>query len=567
MIIGLIGGLALFLLGLDLLCDNIKRAAGAALRNLIRRSTSTPLRGVATGFASTAVLQSSSITSVLIVGFVSAGILSLKQSVGVIMGANIGCTIMPQLIAFNLGHYALAGVAIGYAMRRLSKRRRARQWGNVLLGMGLIFMGLGMLSSSMAPLRDVPEFTNFLLGLGDHYLLAVLIGLCFTAVVNSSAATLGILLVLLQQNLIPFPTAVAMVIGANIGTCITALLASMGQSRVALRAALVHLLFNCIGASLAFPFIALLSDISLLLSPESSGRALVNAHTGLNIAWTLLLLPFAGGLARLSVWIVPERKRSSNAQPQHLDPTLLTYPDAAFDAAYRDIVNMGSVVERMTNRMLGLLNGDERLARSQGQDEAIVDHFHVSILEYLGGVEPQLLDEIQLKRLNDLIALSNALESAADELSDPSIRVCEKLNDGGYRFHQSVRQQLQESINTLASVQQLVFNGLRHGDAQSALQARSQRRDVKQQLNQLSQDAEQHLTSQPDQLAPLYRLEAQVVNILRSHHASLRRAAKLIAKQRAYGSQEATSSATAATSDTTHFVHRRSRQASDPAAR
>ncbi|TVR18090.1 MAG: Na/Pi cotransporter family protein [Planctomycetota bacterium] len=534
MILGLLGGLAVFLLGLELLTENIKRAAGAALRGLIRRSTRTPLRGVATGFASTAVLQSSSITSVLIVGFVSAGILSLKQSVGVIMGANIGCTIMPQLIAFNIAQYALAAVALGYGMRRFSSRRRLRQWGNVILGMGLVFVGLGMLSATMAPLREVESFTLFLQSLDNQYLLALLIGLVFTAVVNSSAATLGILLVLLQQNMMPLPTAVAMVIGANIGTCITALLASMGQSRIALRAAMVHLLFNCIGAILAFPFIVMMSEWALWITPDNTGRALVNAHTGVNIIWTLLMLPAAGALAQATVWLVPDRRSDSRARPKHLDRTLLSYPDAALDATYRDLVRMGNIVERMTGRMYGLFNGDERLAREQAVDEGIVDRFHLAVLEYLGALDPQSLDEEQLKRLNDLIALSNALEMAADELSDPSIRVCEKLNDGNYRFQRTVRHQLRASIATLVEAQESIFNGLRNGDPDAARRGRSQRKLVKQQLNQLSNDADQHLTSNPDQLAPLYRLEAQVVNILRAHHACMRRAAKLVVRQRVY---------------------------------
>jgi phosphate:Na+ symporter len=246
---GLVGGLALFLFGMEQLADALKARAGDSLKDVLARLTTNRVTGALTGAFVTACVQSSSVTTVLVVGFITANIMSLSQSVSVIFGANIGSTVTAQIIAFKVTKYALLLVAVGFAASFLGKREEIKQYGFMCMGMGMIFLGMGMMSSAMHPLRTYGPFLELMTQM-ESPLLAITVAAAFTGLIQSSAATTGIVIVMAGQGLISLPAGIALAFGANIGTCITAILASIGKPREAVRASMVHILFNIIGVLL-----------------------------------------------------------------------------------------------------------------------------------------------------------------------------------------------------------------------------------------------------------------------------------------------------------------------------
>ena len=316
---GLFGGLALFLAGLDLLSEGLKKAAGDTLRTLLSKMTTNRFLGAITGAFVTAVLNSSSVTTVLVVSFITAGVMSLAQSVGVIMGANIGSTMTAQLLAFNIAAYALLPIAVGFFMTFVAKRENVKHIGMMLMGLGLVFYGMGIMSQAMTPLRTYEPFMVFLKSM-ERPLLGILAGALFTGLVQSSAATVGIAIAMATEGLLSLEAGIALALGANIGTCVTALLAAMGKPVEAVRAAIVHVLFNIVGVLVWLPFIAVLAELATAISPVKESlegvtklasdipRQIANANTIFNVLNTIIFISFTGIFARLAEKIYPDRK-------------------------------------------------------------------------------------------------------------------------------------------------------------------------------------------------------------------------------------------------------------------
>ncbi len=332
-IMGLMGGLALFLFGMEQMSDALKIIAGQRMKNVLGQLTTNRFKAASAGAFITAVIQSSSVTTVLVVGFITAGLMTLSQSVGVIIGANIGSTVTAQLIAFKVTRIALLLVTIGFAILFTAKRQRNKQIGTAIMGIGLIFFGMQLMSQATEPLRSYPAFVNAMTNL-DASIGAVLVGAGFTALIQSSAATTGLVIVLASQGLITLETSIAIIFGANIGTCVTALLASIGKPTEALQAAMVHVLFNVIGVLIWFPFIGPFADFVRSLSPEvMAGKAIeiprqiANAHTIFNVSNTVLFLPFTAQLARFVQFLFPARPVPGDEviQPKYLDDTPAVY--------------------------------------------------------------------------------------------------------------------------------------------------------------------------------------------------------------------------------------------------
>ncbi|MBT8203602.1 MAG: Na/Pi cotransporter family protein, partial [Acidimicrobiia bacterium] len=294
---GLFGGLAIFLLGMDRMTESLRVVAGDRLRGVLLKLTSNRIMGILTGAGITAVIQSSSVTTVLVVGFISSGLMSFQQSLGVILGANIGTTITAQIIAFKVTSYALFAVAGGFAVTFLSKRGDRQALGAVVLGLGLVFFGMSLMGDAMSPLRTSDTFVDLMARLENPF-LGVAVGAAFTALVQSSSATTGIVIVLAQQGLISLETGIALVLGANVGTSVTALLASIGKPREALRAGVAHALFNVGGAIIWLPFIGLLADAVQDIG-GATARQVANAHTFFNVLNAFLVVGFIPAFARL----------------------------------------------------------------------------------------------------------------------------------------------------------------------------------------------------------------------------------------------------------------------------
>ena len=350
---GLFGGLALFLYGLNQLSDGLKHAAGEALKTLLTRLTTNRFLGALTGAFVTGALNSSTVTTVLVVGFVTAGLMTLAQSVAVIMGANIGSTVTAQLLAFNISAYSLLPVAVGFFMLFASKRPAVRHWGMIVMGLGLVFYGMGLISDAMRPLRSYSPFVEAL-GRMEKPLYGIIAGAVFTLIVNSSAATVGIAIALANDGLLTLPAGIALALGANIGTCGTALIAALGKPVDAVRAATVHVMFNILGVAIWFPFIGLLARIAIAISPSGENpaavlpRQIANANTMFNVLNTIFFIGFTGWFAKMATRLVKQKEpEKALIEPKFLDPASIEIPAIALEKVRQEVGRLGDIVRAM----------------------------------------------------------------------------------------------------------------------------------------------------------------------------------------------------------------------------
>ncbi len=387
MVFGLVGGLGLFLYGMTLLGEGLRRAAGDRIKSILAVLTSTQIRGILVGAIVTAVIQSSSATSVMLVGFVNAGLMTLRQAIGVIMGANIGTTMTAQLIAFDLSQYALPAIGAGFLLILVSRRRTWRSAGEVVLGFGLLFLGLSVMSEAVVPLRENPGFARAMHAFAGNPFLGVLVGLVMTVIIQSSSATVGILMAvaIASPDVITLEVAVPILFGDNIGTCITAILASIGTSRTARRTAVVHLLFNVFGTLI---FTILLRPFTWGVHALSVGagiqRQIANAHTLFNVLTTLVWLPGPGLLEKLAVRLVPGVDTALEAAPKYLDSHVLGTPGVALGLARKELERVAGTAAKMLSVARRALTEaySESLERQIAAMEDIVDNVSREIVLY-----------------------------------------------------------------------------------------------------------------------------------------------------------------------------------------
>ena len=309
-IMGLIGGLAIFLYGMEQMTDALKLVAGSGMKNLLAQLTTNRFKAAFAGAFVTAAIQSSSVTTVIVVGFISAGLMSLSQSIGIIMGANIGTTVTAQIVAFKVTKYALVLVAAGFAMLFFLKNEKMQHYGHMIMGLGLVFFGMELMSGATRPLRTYQPFIDLMQQM-DNPITGILISAAFTGLIQSSSATTGVIIVLASQGFISLEAGIALIFGANIGTCVTALLATIGKPREAIQAAMVHIVFNILGVVIWFGLIGHLSQLIRAISPVATHlegisrlaaetpRQIANAHTVFNIVNTLIFLGFTAPIGRL----------------------------------------------------------------------------------------------------------------------------------------------------------------------------------------------------------------------------------------------------------------------------
>ena len=410
---GLFGGLALFLMGMDRMTHALRVLAGDRLRGVLNKLTANRFAAATTGAGLTAVIQSSSVTTVLVVGFITAGLLTLEQSVGVIMGANIGTTITAQIIAFKVSRYALALLAVGFGIRFLSKNETRRAQGSLVLGLGMIFFGMSVMGDAMDPLSEFAPFQDWMAGMSNPW-AGVIAGTIFTAVIQSSSATTGVVLALAFQGLIDIEAGIALVLGANIGTSVTAQLAAIGKPRDALRAAWVHTIFNVLGVLLWLLFIPQLAD---LVEGFGGGlaRQIANAHTIFNVANTALFIGFSKQLATLVVRLVPDRVEPEIIRPRYLDRGLMSTPSLALDRARLELLRLAERVRTMlTDAFPAVISGtNSDLVTIEAMDDE-VDSLYGSILEYLGELSKEELGSRDSAELFQLMEATNNLEAIGD---------------------------------------------------------------------------------------------------------------------------------------------------------
>ncbi len=424
-ILNLFGGLALFLFGMGKMSDNLQAVAGSEMRRILKKITATPFKGVLVGLGITSIIQSSSATTVMLVGLVNAGIMTLQQAVGVIMGANIGTTVTAQLIAFNIGDIAYAFVIIGVVGLFMKRSRKMEHWSLIVLGFGLLFVGLNVMSSAVTPLKESEAARRILQDLAHYPIMAILAGTIFTMLIQSSSASVGIVIVLANTGLIPFEGAIYLIFGDNIGTTITAWLATLGANNSARRVAFVHTLFNVIGtcvfATLTYFHIypALINAITPgnVLEGENIARHIANAHSFFNILNTIWMLPFAGLLAKLATKVIPKDKEEtiSLGEPKHLNYLLISDSFLAIDQAMKEMREMLRLVR------MGLFvsydafkNRNYRKQDRVAKIESAIDHLQMEITRYLIAVNERTNAPTIIQKIPALLHTVNDIEKMGD---------------------------------------------------------------------------------------------------------------------------------------------------------
>lgn len=439
------GGIALLLLGLQIAGGALQEVAGGRVRTLLRSVGRHRLLGLAVGAALTAIIQSSSATTVILVGLSGAGIIQLSQTIPIILGADVGTTLTVQILAFRAYDYALLIVAAGFFIQFASRRRRLKAAGTAILGFGLIFTALKILTEALGPLTEQPWVREALLWASAAPVATVVIAAGLTALFHSSAATIGLAIALADQGLIGLPAAVPIILGANIGTSATALIASIGTNLEARRVAFAHILFKILGVALVLPFLRPFSSLAAA-SAASAARQIANAHTLFNLGLALLFLPLTPLLSRVVTRLIPPPPPSQDpARPLYLDPKVLESPALALGQAARETVRLARVVQTMYRESLDVLIRDDAEAIDRIQEsEERVDRLNREIKFYLTRLGFSGLSEEESAREMALLETIHNLENIGDIIHNNLIELGRKKIYKGLRFSDMGSREIEE---------------------------------------------------------------------------------------------------------------------------
>ena len=424
-IIGLFGGLGMFLYGMEMMSDGMKMTAGNSMRSILKKLTSNRFIAVFVGAFITMIIQSSSATTVMLVSFVNSGLLNFVQALGVILGSNIGSTVTAQIVAFKVTDYALLLIAIGSIMALFSKKDTAKHIGFVILGFGLLFYGMKVMSDTMKPLRTDPTFNSILTSFENPF-LGILAGAIFTALIQSSSATTGIVITLASSGSITLEAGIPLILGANIGTCITALLAGLKATRDAKRVAIGHVLFNVIGVLVFCFWIPTFADL-VAQTTDNVPRQIANAHTIFNIVSTILFIPFAPFISKTIIRYFPDKEKLRNIEKPailNLDEKVLSYPTAAINNAQAEISGVVGLTERVVGSLVSPFITDKDQSDVENPELNLITGLHQrlekikylneNISNYLIKISQQDLTSHQSREVFALVSATNYLNSIND---------------------------------------------------------------------------------------------------------------------------------------------------------
>ena len=456
-ILSMAGGLGLFLFGIRTMGDGLENAAGAKLKRMLEVLTGNRFLAVLVGFVVTAIIQSSTATTVMVVGFVNAGMMSLAQAVGVIMGANIGTTVTSLLIALNFSSVAAASVLVGVILMLASKKTVVKNLGAIFTGFGLLFLGIDMMSDSMAPLRESAGFMNFIVTVSEsplRPLFGIILGIVMTAVLQSSSASVGVLQTLAMQGLVPLKFSVFVLFGQNIGTCLTALFSTVGAKKNSKRAAVIHLLFNLIGTGI-FILIALLTpyvEWIEKLSPDPMAQIAIS-HIVFNIVSTVVMFPFAKALVKLSCLLVPGKDDSeSEMHCKFIDDRLLNTPPFAVMQVSKEVARMAKLArDNFETSAHALINRSDKDLDKVMENEEIINYLNHHITSYL--VKLNALDITDSD--SDYIARVFHAINDVERVGDHAINLAEAAQHNigeGLKFSDPAREELNQLCGSVVTL-------------------------------------------------------------------------------------------------------------------
>ena len=480
---GLLGGLAIFIFGMNMMSESLQKAAGEKMKKILGILTVNPVMGVLAGTIATAVMQSSSATTVMVIGFVSAGLMTLKQGISVILGANIGTTMTAQLLAFNISDYILVIIFVGFIVSFVFKSEKIKSIGQTIFAFGLLFEGIQIMSSVMKPLAASPVFINMIDHVSGMPVLGVLVGTLMTLVVQSSSATIAVLQNFAAQagpdgvsSIIGLAGAIPVLLGDNIGTTITALLACIGQSRDAKRTALAHCTFNITGAFLFIWFVKPYAHFIQAISTkgpevEVIARQIANAHTIFNITMTLIWLPLIWLLVKIVVKILPYKEKNSKQKevPIFLDPRLISQPAAAMEMVAREILRCSGMVEQMIHRLNHAIERqDLRRVDSILRQAVVVRHLYANIVSYLSSLfSSGSMTEEQATQTAGMMYILSDIERT-DALCTEATESLQSILEKKHKLSPEAVEDLCRGLQIIEDMYQNVLEVIRTGNGEDA---------------------------------------------------------------------------------------------------
>ena len=412
---GIFGGLGLFLYGMKLMSDGLENIAGEKLKSILEKITKSKIMGVLVGTVVTAIIQSSSATTVMVVSFVNAGLMTLTQATGVILGSNIGTTITAQMVSFKLEVIAPIFIGIGAIVMMIAKKKKTKDLAYIALGFGILFMGMGLMSSSLKPVSELAIFNNFILLVGKTPILGVIIGMLMTAILQSSSATTGILVALGASGNIDMNIAFPIVLGCNIGTCITAILAGLTANRTAKKAALLHLFFNIFGTIIFLPFSDQVVMLVQYLTPDNVARQVANAHTIFNVVITIFILPISKYFVNLVNKILPNDGNMLVCGAIYLDKKLLETPIVASTQVVKETIRMAEIArDNFQLAMQSFFYGKDEDIKNVYENENIINTLEKEITEYLIAISQHNLPGENAELVSEVYHTINDIERIGD---------------------------------------------------------------------------------------------------------------------------------------------------------
>ena len=483
------GGLALFLYGMDVLSHGLQMAAGNKLKKLLEKLTDNKLSGVGIGAVVTAIIQSSSITTVTLVGLINAGIITFSQSIPVIMGSNIGTTITAQLIAFKIGKLSLPIIAVGFIIYSVYKKNMYKYLGQIILGFGILFLGMNLMSGEAKQLIHSKEIVEMLAEMGKVPVLGILAGMLFTGIIQSSSATSGLVISMGMgsKSLLDLKAAVAIMLGANIGTCITVVLASIGSTLSSKRAALAHVLIKTVGVLMILvvlnPFLGMVK-----LTSSDLGRQIANAHLLFNVISTIILLPFTGLIEKIVIKLKPGDEIKLEDGARYLDENTLQTPVIALDMAEKEILRMAKITLSMIeSSRIAFFELNKREIQVVQQKEKIVDMLDVSIGEFLSKINH---DGLSARQIRNLLVLDHVITDL-ERIGDHANNICELAKqriDGKFRFTGEALDELKDVFDKTDRAVTLSPEVIRHASVPAINEVKQIECEVDEMTIQMEQD-------------------------------------------------------------------------------